>query len=95
VDDDLVVRSRFFADHREGVLRQGAEFLHAKSQALIGDDHVKAEIGEVMAGTMAGRLSTADVTIYKSLGSIVQDLVSGWFIYNQARQRQIGDVVTF
>ena len=30
VDNDLVVRSRFFADSREGVLRQGAEFLRAK-----------------------------------------------------------------
>ncbi len=30
VDDDLVVRSRFVADSREGVLRQGAEFLRAQ-----------------------------------------------------------------
>jgi len=95
VDDELVVRSRFFADHREGVLGQGAEFLHAKAEALIGDDHVKAEIGDVMAGSMPGRLSTENVTIYKSLGSIVQDLVSGWFIYNKARQEQIGDFVVF
>ena len=30
VDNDLVVRSRFIADSREGVLRKGAEFLRAK-----------------------------------------------------------------
>jgi ornithine cyclodeaminase len=35
---------------------------------------VRGEIGEVFAGTLAGRVTEGDVTIYKSLGSIVQDL---------------------
>lgn len=71
---DLVVRSRFFADHRAGVLNQGAEFLRAKAEGLVDDHHVLGEIGEVFAGTLAGRTSGEDVTLYKSLGSIVQDL---------------------
>jgi ornithine cyclodeaminase len=76
IDDALVVRARFFADHKEGVLAQGAEFLRAKAAGLIGDDHVLGEIGEVMAGHIAGRTTEADVTLYKSLGSIVQDLAA-------------------
>ena len=76
IANDLVVRARFFADHREGVLAQGAEFLRAKAAGLVGDDHVLGEIGEVMAGTLPGRRDPGDVTIYKSLGSIVQDLAS-------------------
>jgi ornithine cyclodeaminase len=75
-DDDLVVRSRFIADYREGVLKQGAEFLHAKEAGLIGDDHVVGEIGEVLAGTLIGRQSSDQITVYKSLGHIVQDLAS-------------------
>ncbi len=95
VDDALVVRGRLFADHREGALRQGAEILHAKAAGLIGDDHVLGEIGEVMAGTKAGRRSAADVTIYKSLGSIVQDLASGWYIYRKARETGAGVEAAF
>jgi len=94
-DDDLVVRSRFFADHREGVLRQGAEFLHAKAAGLVDDDHVLGEIGEVMSETKVGRQSPADVTVYKSLGSIVQDLASGWLLYGRAREAGAGTVVPF
>lgn len=71
---DLVVRSRFFADHRAGVLNQGAEFLRAKADGAIDDDHVLGEIGEVFAGALTGRTSATEVTLYKSLGSIVQDL---------------------
>lgn len=71
---DLVVRARFFADHREGALSQGGEFLRARATGLITDDHLLGEIGEVFGGTLIGRTRDEDVTIYKSLGSIVQDL---------------------
>lgn len=82
VDSELVVRSRLIADSREGILNQGAEFLRAKEAGLIGDDHIVAEIGEVLAGTVEGRRSPDEITIYKSIGHIVQDLASAWHLYS-------------
>ena len=84
IDNALVARARFFADSREGVLNQGAEFLRAKHAGLIDDHHILAEIGEVLAGTEEGRGSADEVTIYKSLGHIVQDLASAWWLYSQS-----------
>jgi len=84
VDNDLVVRSQFIADSREGVLSQGAEFLRAKAASLIGDDHIVAEIGQVLAGEIVGRRSAEEITVYKSLGHVVQDLASAWALYSQA-----------
>lgn len=84
VDNDLVVRSQFIADSREGVLSQGAEFLRAKAAGLIGDDHIVAEIGQVLAGEIVGRRSADEITVYKSLGHVVQDLASAWALYSQA-----------
>jgi ornithine cyclodeaminase len=83
VDNDLVARSRFFADSREGVLHQGAEFLRAKAAGLVGDEHIVAEIGEVLAAIVEGRRSSEEITVYKSLGHIVQDLASAWVLYSQ------------
>jgi ornithine cyclodeaminase len=83
VDNDLVVRSRFFVDSREGVLQQGAEFLRAKAAGLIGDDHIVGEIGQVLAGDIEGRRSDDEITVYKSLGHIVQDLASAWALYSE------------
>ena len=83
VDNDLVVRSRFVADSREGVLNQGAEFLRAKAAGLIGDDHIVAEIGQVLAGDVEGRRSGEEITVYKSLGHVVQDLSTAWALYSQ------------
>ncbi|HEV2363740.1 MAG TPA: ornithine cyclodeaminase family protein [Caulobacteraceae bacterium] len=80
VDNDLVVRSRFIADSREGVLAQGAEFLRARQAGLIGEDHIVAEIGEVLAGKVPGRRTADEITAYKSLGHVVQDLASAWWL---------------
>jgi ornithine cyclodeaminase len=82
VDNDLVVRSRFIADSREGILRQGGEFLHAREAGLIGDDHIVAEIGEVLAGKIEGRRSPDEITVYKSIGHVVQDLATAWALYS-------------
>jgi ornithine cyclodeaminase/alanine dehydrogenase-like protein (mu-crystallin family) len=84
VDNDLVVRSRFIADSREGVLHQGAEFLRAKGAGLVGDEHIVAEIGQVLGGDIEGRRSAEEITVYKSLGHVVQDLASAWAIFSQA-----------
>jgi len=81
VDTDLVVRSRFIVDSREGVLRQGAEFLKAKDAGAIDDHHIVAEIGQVLAGDVVGRRTPEEITVYKSLGHVVQDLASAWALY--------------
>jgi ornithine cyclodeaminase/alanine dehydrogenase-like protein (mu-crystallin family) len=68
----LAAPSRFFPDHRAGVLAQSAEFLAAPEQNLITEDHLLYEIGEDMAEPALGRTSNVGVTIYKSLGSVVR-----------------------
>jgi ornithine cyclodeaminase len=83
IDNALVACARFFADSREGVLQQGAEFLRAKQAGLIDDKHIRAEIGQVLAGKAKGRRSSGEITIYKSLGHIVQDLACAWWLYSQ------------
>lgn len=80
IDNELVVMSRFFADSKEGVIAQGAEFLNAKKAGLVGDDHIVAEIGEVFSGKAVGRRSAEEITIYKSLGHVVQDLAAASYL---------------
>jgi ornithine cyclodeaminase len=86
IDNDLVVRSRFIADSREGVLRQGAEFLRAKQAGLINDDHIAGEIGQVLSGAVEGRRTAQEITVYKSLGHVVQDLSTAWALYSSGER---------
>jgi ornithine cyclodeaminase/alanine dehydrogenase-like protein (mu-crystallin family) len=95
VDGDLVRRVRLFADHEEGVRRQGAEFLAALEAGIVGEDHLLGEIGAVFAGTLEGRTSRHDVTAYKSLGAIVQDLAAGWYVVQRALAEGTGARLPF
>jgi ornithine cyclodeaminase/alanine dehydrogenase-like protein (mu-crystallin family) len=81
VDNELVRRSRFVVDSRASVLAAGAEFLRAKAAGLVGDEHIVGEIGEVLAGDVAGRQTEEEITVYKSLGHVVQDLACAWVLY--------------
>jgi ornithine cyclodeaminase len=42
---------------------------------------VVGEIGQVLAGDIVGRRSDREITAYKSLGHVVQDLASAWALY--------------
>ena len=95
IDTALVARAHYFVDHRESVIKQGAEFLRAREAGAIDEAHILAEIGEVFAGEQPGRLSPRDVTIYKSLGSVVQDLACATYLHRIAEERGFGTRVNF
>lgn len=84
VDAALVMKSRYIVDSRRSALAAAAEFLDAKAAGLIGDDHIVAEIGQVLIGEASGRNSDEDVTLYKSLGHVVQDLAAAAYIHARA-----------
>ena len=84
VDHALVRASRFIVDSRRSALAAAAEFLLAKEAGLIDDSHIVAEIGEVLLGRIPGRTSPEEITVYKSLGHIVQDLAAVSYLHARA-----------
>lgn len=84
IDHALVRASRYIVDSRRSALAAAAEFLLAKEAGLIDDDHIVAEIGEVLLGRIPGRRSPEEITVYKSLGHIVQDLASVSYLHSRA-----------
>jgi len=80
VDNSLVAKARYVADYRPGALAQGAELAAARDAGLVNDSHVIAEIGEVLAGRIQARDSDDQITIYKSLGHVVQDLAAAAYL---------------
>jgi ornithine cyclodeaminase len=84
VDSALVVNSRYIADSRASALDAAAEFIVAREKELIDDDHIVAEIGEVLLGRVEGRRSEWDITVYKSLGHAVQDLAAAAHLYRSS-----------
>jgi ornithine cyclodeaminase len=85
VDNALIVKSRYIADSRASALDAAAEFLVARAAGLVTDDHIVAEIGDVLLGRVPGRRNDSEITLYKSLGHAVQDLAVAAHLYRNTR----------
>jgi ornithine cyclodeaminase len=94
-DDEVVARSRFFVDLKASALAEAGEWYHAQQAGRVGEAHILAEIGEVLEGRAAGRITSTDVTVYKSVGMAAQDLASAQAIYERALIEGIGTHVPF
>jgi alanine dehydrogenase len=57
---------------------------------LITEDHIHAEIGELLTGAKPGRTSHEQITLYKSVGVAVQDGAAASLVLSAARERGIG-----
>jgi ornithine cyclodeaminase len=84
IDHALLRTSRYIVDSRRSALAAASEFLLAREAGLLDDHHIVAEIGEVLLGRIAGRTSPHEITLYKSLGHIVQDLAAVSHLHSRA-----------
>lgn len=93
LDTHAVARAHLYVDRRESALNEAGDFLIPKSEGVIGDEHIRAELGELLLGTRSGRESPTEITLFKSLGLAVEDVAAAHHIYAQAVQRGIGITV--
>ena len=95
VDGEAMKRSRLFVDRRESTLNEAGDFLLARDEGAVDNDHIQAELGEVLLGQHPGRKSPDEITLFKSLGLAVEDLASAQYIYKQAVAHGVGTAVPF
>jgi alanine dehydrogenase len=90
LDAAAVARARLFVDRRESALNEAGDFLLARAEGAVGDGHIAGELGELLAGKVAGRKSAEEITLFESLGLAVEDLAAAELVYRQALARGIG-----
>jgi ornithine cyclodeaminase len=90
LDTAAVVRARLFVDRRESALNEAGDFLIPRGEGAIADDHIRAELGEVLIGRAPGRGSADEVTLFKSLGLAVEDVASAHRIHGNAQASGAG-----
>ena len=91
----LVARARIYVDSRAGALAEAGDVLLAIADGAIDAQHVAGELGEVVSGSVRGRQSDRDVTIFKSLGMAVEDLVAANLAVSRARAASRGRMFEF
>lgn len=74
VPGETIRRAGLFVDERRSALEEAGDILLAIREGLVGEGHIRAEIGEVLAGLKPGRRSDDEITLFKSVGNAVEDL---------------------
>jgi alanine dehydrogenase len=93
LDTAAVARARLYVDRRESTLAEAGDFLIPRRAGAILDDHIVAELGELVNGTAPGRGSRDEVTVFKSLGLAVEDAAAAHHIHALAVHHGVGTVV--
>ena len=94
LDSATVAASALFCDSRESLRNEAGEFARAVAEgAIAGEEHIRAELGEVLAGLAPGRRDGGELTLFRSLGIAVEDLAAAESAVATARERGIGTEV--
>ena len=88
-----MARGRLIVDRRESAQSEAGDVLLARAEGAIGDDHIAAELGEVLIGSREGRRSIDEITIFKSLGLAIEDIAAAQLIYERARAEGAGTAI--
>ena len=75
LDDDILRRARLYVDSREAAIKESGDVRAAGA--------IVAELGEVVSGAKLGRGSRDEITVFKSVGLAVEDVVTADLVYRR------------
>ncbi len=93
MDPALVARGRLIVDSRASALQESGDVVEGIRDGRFTEEHIAAELGAVVADPKLGRRSESEVTIFKSLGLAVEDVVAADLAYRRARERGRGAAI--
>lgn len=82
--------NKIFFDTTEGVMAEAGDILSALRQNLITVDENNVELGNILLGNTVGRESSEEITLFKTVGTAVLDVVTAQLIFEKAKQLGIG-----
>jgi alanine dehydrogenase len=81
VDDVTVKRARIVVDTYEGALQEAGDLLIPIKNGTIDRSHIAADLHEIASGKKPARRSAESITLFKSVGCALEDLVTAQLIY--------------
>jgi ornithine cyclodeaminase/alanine dehydrogenase-like protein (mu-crystallin family) len=95
ISSDLFAAAALFVDRRESTLNESGDYLFAVQELGLGPEHIRAELGDVLAGKAQGRRTEDEITLYKSLGIGLQDVAAAELACSRAEEMGLGTSVVF
>ena len=95
LDGFAIKLSKLYVDKIESTINESGDFLMAKQEGTIDDNHIIGTLGEILTKQKKGRNNVNDITLFKSLGLAVEDIATAFFIYDKYVKSNKGNWVEF
>jgi len=87
VDDITIKRSYVVVDAYDGAMQEAGDLLIPIKNKVIDRSHIIADLHEIASGKKAARTSAESITLFKSVGCALEDLVTAQLIYQHADRK--------
>ena len=94
LDTETIRRAKVVPDYAPACLAEAGDLIIPIQEGAITEDHVHANLGEVVAGLKPGRESVEEITLFKSVGLAVQDASTAARVYELAQAAGVGVEIT-
>ena len=91
----LLHADKIYVDTRDGVLNESGDFIIPIKENKFSEKDITGELGELILGKVPGRESEEEITLFKSVGSGVLDIVTARRIYEKAIEKGIDQIIEF
>lgn len=91
----LTHAGKVYVDTRDGVLNESGDFIIPIKEGKFSEEDVTGELGELILGKTKSRENDEEITLFKTVGSGVLDVVTAKRIYDKAIEEKIGQVIQF
>jgi ornithine cyclodeaminase len=80
-DDDAVKKSRVYVDTRAGALKEAGDITQPLKSGALKKDGVRGDLFELTAGNAKGRTLANQITLFKSVGTAIEDLAAAILVW--------------
>ena len=92
-DDALMAAASLFVDTCAGALAEAGDLVQPMAAGLFDRAAIKAELADLCSGRHSGRAGTAEITVFKSVGSAIQDLCAANLVWAAQRASEVSPPV--
>ena len=83
-DDAAVARSHVYVDTYAGALAEAADVIEPIERGAIAREDLQGELSELVTGSVRGRKNVDDITLFKSVGTAIEDLAAAGLLVKLA-----------
>lgn len=85
VDDAAVAAARIVVDTYGGALKEAGDLVQALAASAITQHDIAADLAQLVEGSRVGRSHDAQITLFKSVGTALEDLAAAELVLERSR----------